>query len=60
MSDDSTEIARFPVEILEDGRRLVRVLLLTQLEVDEFDRFLNQFPELWEWNPQLEGWVSTD
>jgi hypothetical protein len=60
MREDSTEIARFPVEILESGRRLVRLLTLTDEELKEFEQFLMRFPQKFTWEPQLEGYVSTD
>ncbi len=60
MREEAREIARFPVEILEDGRRLVRQITLDDEEWARFAAFVMRFPEKFEWNPQLEGWVSTD
>lgn len=57
---DQIEIARYHVDVLDDGTRLVRVETLTDEEYEQFSQFLKRFPQRFEWSDTLEGWICKE
>lgn len=57
---DQIEIARYPVDVLDDGTRLVRPETLTNEEFQQFSQFLKRFPQRFEWSDALEGWICKE